>query len=326
MLMDGYAYLNAGEIPFHLEDDILTLYFEKLGEPEREDYTAVNDIIVRKRGMLAGGYCLMHLEFPLSEFELAPFPHTTHRRISWLIEDYDESLEVTEIKFRFKELNYFFSSASQISYDSDYFIFKRSPDEMVSFELNLEEQDPITAQLYNCCTATIGASPAANAYSELSLSFNQTKDYYYLRTLFACIMDTFSFICNRQNLTLESATLVGKSSSGHTSTSTMKVFDKYKEPIEEEKEISKTISYSLMINHFSALIQLIANNYFSERGTVSVNGVHPSTLKRSLIDLRQSLSITSAFEHHVRSFLPSIFSKERVNHFFCGMPVKASSK
>jgi hypothetical protein len=85
-------------------------------------------------------------------------------------------------------------------------------------------------------------------------------------------------------------------------TSSLVVVDKYKEAHESEKAVSKTINYSFVSSSFESLFSLFVNN------SVSIFSIHSSLTARNLLDLKQCLHITAAFEYYQRTFLPVISS------------------
>ena len=328
LILDGQAFLNGDEVSFHFESNILKLFFDSFMVPKKsDDKTETEDsecqepdysVCVRKRGMLSGGYYLMHMETPLVEFEQAPFPHTCSRRINWYIDSFDSNAKYHEMRFRFDELNYFSPSSFKMSYSENALVFDRSVDEILSFNLKFGTIDT-TVKLVIYSNGVYGpfASASAKTISEVRINFEPTDDYEFFYKLFLLVTDTFSFVCNRRNLTLECADLLGtyEFEGTHPITSLLHVDDKYKEPCEESMVISKTVSYGYFKGHFGDLMQLIAGNYSEDEGTVSIRGLHLSTQQRNLIDLRQSLNITSAFEHHSRKYMPDISSSDTLQTY-----------
>ncbi len=323
IILDGQAFLNNSEIPFHYENNILKLFFENFfvknseendDEQESEEFQDKNNFIcVRRRGMLSGGYYLMHMELPLKELEQTPFPHTCSRRINWYIDSFDKNAKYQEMRFRFDELKYFIPGLSKVTVTDNSLVFDRSTDELLSFDLKLGNIDA-TVRLVIYSNGVYGpfASSTAQTISEIRMGFAPTDDYEFFYKLFLLVVDTFSFVCNRRNLTLDCAELLGtfEMNGNHPLTSMLYVNDKYKEPVEESRVISKTAQYRLFDGCFGNLMQLIAGNYDGDEGTVSIRGIHLSTQQRNLIDLRQSLNITSAFEHHARTYMPEISSAD----------------
>lgn len=329
--LDGQAFLENEEVPFHFENDILKLYFDHFntdedtsGEDNKENSPVESQelehlICVRRKGMLSGGYYLMHMELPLAKIDILPFPHTSSRRVNWYIDSFDSNAKYHEMRFRFDELSYFLPSSSKIALEGDNkLIFDRSVEEIFSGKMRVGNIDTeLKLVIYSNGTYGISSAAAAKTISEIRISFEPNADYEFFYKLYLIVTDIFSFICNRRNLTLECAEIHGKYEfeGAHPVTSVLYVSDKYKEPNEESKIIAKTAAYRYFKDGFGKLIQLIAANYDEEDGTVSIKGLHPSTLQRNLIDLRQSINITSAFEHHVRKYMPEISSVDTLQAY-----------
>ena len=331
IVLDGQAFLENEEVPFHYENNILKLYFEHFSI--KEGTVAENDtsnaplesqelehlIRVRKRGMLSGGYYLMHMESPLAKMDILPFPHTSSRRVNWFIDSFDSNAKYHEMRFRFDELSYFLPSHSKVTIVEDKeLVFDRSVNEIFSGNMKVGDIDTeVKLVIYSNGNYGVFSAASAKTISEIRISFEPTDDYEFFYKLFLIVSDIFSFICNRRNLTLESADILGsfEFEGKHPVTSTLVVSDKYKEQVEESRIIAKTTEYRYFEDCFGNLIQLIASNYDEEDGTVSIKGLHPSTLQRQLIDLRQSINITSAFEYHVRKFMPEISSADTLQTY-----------
>jgi hypothetical protein len=135
--------------------------------------------------------------------------------------------------------------------------------------------------------------------------------------LFHIVHDLFSFICNRQNISLDSAVIIGTSTHKGVITSngkreigdktvptsqTLVIPNKHKESAESDKVIAKTIRYDFFSPAFEKLFALFVDD------KVSVLSLHSSVASRNLLDLKQCLHITAAFEYYQRTFLPEITS------------------
>lgn len=318
MVLDGYLDSDLEHrIPCHFEDNRLTLFFESF-ELSREKANPVMNtrdshlVRVWKRGMFAGGCYLMHLSRPFSIYDRFPFPHTSNYEVDWYIDDYDSRLTFTELSFNFDELYYFIPAVVEMSADDSAYHFPKGEKDISKFTFSLDGKR-VLFKLLTYTRGTIGINSGLQRVSELSLSFKGTKDPGFLYKLYLIIEDIFSFVCNRRNLTLCSAKVEGylgkTNSKENIASSSFFALEKYKDPVEESKIISTTINYQYLKTHFAGLVRLIASNYDSRTdGKVSVHGIHPSTFRRNLIDLRQAMNITSAFEFHVRKLMPGIVS------------------
>lgn len=318
MVLEGYLDSDLEQrIPCHFEGNRLTLFFEGFELPSEKANPVMNTgdshlVRVWKRGMLAGGCYLMHLSHPYSIFDRFPFPHTSNYEVDWYIDNYDSRMSFTELSFNFDELNYFIPAVVEIPKDDSAYHFPKGEKDISKFTFLLDGKR-VTFKLLTYTRGTIGISSGLQRISELSLSFKGTKDPEFLYKLYLIIADIFSFVCNRRNLTLCSAKVEGylgkTNSKENKASSSFFALEKYKDPVEESKIISTTVNYRYLKTHFAGLVRLIASNYDSRTdGRVSVHGIHPSTFRRNLIDLRQALNITSAFEFHVRKLLPDIVS------------------
>lgn len=320
MVFDGYASVTPDlqKIPCHFENNVLKLFYEDFLLPEGEKYhTEIKDahlIKIWERGYLSRSYYLMHLFQPLSIYDRLPFPHTANYDVNWFISNYDPNVSFNQLSFRFDELDFFTCAFLDIKNDDTEFAVQKDKKSLERFSF-LMDGKRVTVELITCFEATNRIPPGVQRISQLSLSFGKTKDLDFLNKLYWIVADTFSFLCNRRNLSLNYAILEGTTPhSQGKSTSTLYVVDKYKEPNEGIEGISKTIHHAILKPHFAGLVKLIASNYDSKtEGKVSVRGIHPSFFKRNLIDLQQSLNITSAFEFHSRVLMPEISSEETID-------------
>lgn len=261
----------------------------------------------------------MHLEIPLSVFELAPFPHSASRTIDWYIEEYyGREAQYNEMRFRFDELTGFIPGESRISLDNNKMIFDSTDDIKAFFPLFLDGVDANVSLInFSRFNHLLVAMPSAHTVSELRIAFPPTNNFKFLYKLYQVVNCTFDFICNRSNISLETADLLGSietENGAQAMRSTLHVYDKYKEPPEESRIKANTISFAYLKNHFAELMQLMAD-YNSNNGVISLRGIHPSLQKRRLFDLRHSISVTSSFEHLVRAVLPEIHSEETIQTY-----------
>lgn len=92
-------------------------------------------------------------------------------------------------------------------------------------------------------------------------------------------------------------------------------FEKFIQEDEDGRVTSKTPLYGNYASHFSELLQMFFSVGTDENDTIGAIGIHPSAKYRYLLDLRQSLHITSSFEYYVRRFLPEMASESELK--FC---------
>ena len=73
-----------------------------------------------------------------------------------------------------------------------------------------------------------------------------------------------------------------------------------------------------------ALFTIVADDIsgkLEDGGKISIASVHPSNKRRNLIDLQQSIQISSAFEFYVRRYLPNMI-EEKDHHIIMKMILK----
>lgn len=309
-VLNGMAYVDDERIPCNFENGILKLYFDQI----KDGFIRTEDerfICIQKRENYSGIDCLMHTPTPLSCYYRISDAHVSYHNIDWLIDSFNNEARYCEMCFNFDELNYFMPAWSQVNVDGDNYVFSNKPKEQLSFDMKVGDINT-RVQLLHCFKAKLGVSVTASVCAELRITFEPCNDYDFFYKLFLIVSDTFSFLFNRRNIKLDSAGLYEDFvSKGPSATlSTLYVFNKFKEPTEDNIYISQTIHLKEIESHFGELMQLIANNYYYEGGTISLAGIHPSFLKRNIFDLKQSMSITSSFEHHVRRYMPNIYSEQ----------------
>lgn len=89
--------------------------------------------------------------------------------------------------------------------------------------------------------------------------------------------------------------------------------EKYVEPDEDGNTISNTIRLEYYKQHFANLFQMFFEKETGENALLGSGEIHASVKYRNLIDLRQSLHITAAFEFYVRTFLPEMYSQSSID-------------
>lgn len=71
----------------------------------------------------------------------------------------------------------------------------------------------------------------------------------------------------------------------------------------------------MMLKHIDSLFNIVAEDIsgkLNEGGNISISSIHPSTKRRNLIDLQQSVQIISAFEFYARRYYKDMISEK--NH------------
>lgn len=331
---DGIAWVSEKEtVPFHFEKGVLELF---LGNAVCSLENGSTHIVGQKREMLTGGYILFHFPLCLENFGVNTVDETgavqnqqismgtVRQDIDFYIDGYDENSKYTQMRFSFPELDYFIPSSKMCAVAPENNItFIRQPEIIENFVFRYKEVAvSFSLRLYS--TARLSNKSIAETKSELLLEFEETTNIEFLLGLFHIIHDLFSFICNRQNISLDSAVIIGTrthkeliTSNGKTeigdktvpTSQTLVISNKYKEAAEKDKVIAKTIRYSFISSAFEKLFKLFVDD------KVSVLSVHSSVASRNLLNLKQCLHITAAFEYYQRTFLPEITSEATIQFY-----------
>lgn len=290
-------------------------------------------IVGKKLGMLTGGNTLYKLSAPLSNdcmtFEGAEVKYVSlanqMRSVEYFIEDYQANSTYSEIRLQFPELNYFIPSASIATVSNEEIVFSRIKNNLCSFEIKY--CDTVVSVSFDIKMECHSSNKTiAETISEVSIKFPETKDFEYLINLYFSARAFFSFICNRQNIGLRSATLIGKYPAKALEDKKIvdvdrytqqKIFfsQKYLETLENEKTVKKTPRIGLFYPKIKELFQLFFEETAETPAIVNGSSTHPSLKYRNLIDLEQSLHITAAFEYYVRTILPEISSPDTAAFF-----------
>lgn len=286
------------------------------------------DILVgRKFGMLAGGMVLYKLSVPLGnetmDFEDGAFKSVTYanqiRSVEYYIEDYLENSKYSRMCLRFPELDYFLPSSGRMSASDEQVVFSREKKTVCSFSFRYHDTD-VTISFVTKMNGRSGVKAIAETISEVLLAFPETDDLEYIRGLYELTRCFFSFVCNRWNIGLRSAVLVGTYPTKRlkdrkvvdaTGTTSQKMFfsQRYLEPVEDKKIIDDTPNWGLFADKIPELFRLFSEETAEHIAIVNRNGIHRSVKYRNLIDLEQSLHITATFECYVRKLLPEMSSE-----------------
>ena len=328
-MFDGVTEISSGVIvPFHFEGDVLSLFLaNRLLTLE----TGKSTVIGQKHGSLFGNNTLFHLCLPLENYGLLNTLEsdrevldasisvgTINQGVDYYIDHYEKDTTFTQMRFCFAELDYFVTSGSIYSIDDmTGFIFSRKPVEVKRFELVYNEKS-ITFILQTFSEIKCSYKSSAETKTELVLEFEKTDDIDILIDLYHLVHGLFSFICNRQNITLVDVVLIGervikytKRIEGKTiieektkqSKQLLVPINKYCAEFESDKTIGRTLNYSYLASNFDNLVAMFIDDI------VSISSIHNSFSARSLLDLKQCLHITAAFEYYQRSLLPEISSQ-----------------
>lgn len=330
--INGNTIICGNDYPFcyDQENEKIIIY---LGMKPVELPDNLDKIIGQRFGMISGGNTLYKLSVPLSNdgmiVEGEKVQNVTLanqvRTIEYLIDDYQLNSKYTEMRLQFPELDYFIPSRGRAIISQEQFIFSRINDAMYSFDIHY--RDTVVNVSFNSKVEVhVKAKTIAETISEVTLKFHETDEEGYLLGLYTCMRNFFCFICNRSNIGMRSAILIGKFP--HKTLEDRKIVEKdaytkqklvlnqkYLEPLEEQKQLNKVPNSRIFSTNLKELVQL----FFEEKieGTAKINGnsIHPSFKYRNLIDLEQSLHITAAFEYYVRTVLPEISSAETLAFF-----------
>lgn len=329
MIYDGFALLSKDRsIPFHFENEYLELF---LGGSHFtfEDNTRI--VVGQKRSIMAGGLILFYFSLPLENFgvfkttdetgalhEIPISTGTVRQEVDFYIDGYMENSKFSKMKFSFPELDYFIPSSKMCNYfpEDSTVIFLGSPEIIKSFSFEYKGRT-VNLSLKLSNTYKVGIKSHAETESLLVFEFDETDELDFFLELYYLVHNVFSFLCNRHNIALDSATLIGKSlhkgykrpdgteiikEKEFSVSSDFYVLNKYKDDNENTKVIAKTIRYSTLASAFMGLFSLFLDD------KVSVLSIHSSLAARNLLDLKQCLHITAAFEYYQRAFLPEISS------------------
>lgn len=325
----GSVTLDGNDYPFQYEQETekITVFLGAriITVPENMDI-----IVGQKLGMLTGGNILYKLSSPLSndcmvvegvEAKYVSFANQT-RFVEYFIEDYQENSSYTEMRLQFPELDYFIPSVGIATISNKEIVFSRIKNNLYSFEIKFYGTVvSVSFDIKMECHS--GSKTIAETISEVSIKFPETNDLEYLINLYFSTRAFFVFICNRKNIGLRSAILIGKYPTKTAKDKKVvdidrctqqKIFfsQKYLEPLENEKAVKKAPYIGLFYPKVKELFQLFFEEKVGDTAIVDGGSTHPSFKYRNLIDLEQSLHITAAFEYYVRTILPEMSSPDTI--------------
>lgn len=240
--------------------------------------------------------------------------------VEYCIEDYKSNSSYTEMRMQFSELDYFIPATGRCRVTEDEIIFSREKESLYSFDVQYADTT-VHVSFDTKIAGNENVKATAETISELSLTFPKTDDMDYLTRLYDGVRGFFSFVCNRQNIDLRSAVLIGKypritfkeekmiDTEGHTQ-QTIFFSQKYIEPEEEIKQIKKVPNIRMFSVQLKELFQLFLEEKKDDIAVVNWSVIHHSFKHRNLIDLEHSINLTSSFEYYVRTLLPEMSSSE----------------
>ncbi len=321
----GSIRISDYDYPFSYqkETEKITVYIgtNAITVPEDTDV-----FIGQKNGMMTDGKILYKLCLPLSndcmtlERDKPKYVSLANQTIpvEYFIENYQENSRYTEMRFRFPELNYFIPSLGRAKISDEEIIISRKEDTLCSFDFTYHGTN-VTISFNAKMNVHSDVKITAETISEVALTFPATDNLEFLCGLYDVVRCFFSFICNRQNIGLRNAVLIGNYPAKSIDSNKVvdvdihtkqKIFfsQKYLEPEEEQKQISKTPNIRLFIEKMPELFRLFSEDTAESVAIVNRFRIHHSIKYRHLIDLEQSLNITATFEYYVRALLPEMSS------------------
>lgn len=327
----GTVSINKNNYPFTYDDNSekITIHF---GGALEEITGKTDEILGKKINTACNGLTFFKLSSPIPQ--LNGYLHgdayrnyateNTQVNVEYSVDNYHPDAKYTEMRLQFPELDYFVSSK----------FIAQSSDENVSFprktntvrQFNVICNGICISVSFRCgATINIGAKAHADTFSEVRLSFPETESYDFLEELYMSVRSFFAFICNRQNIGLRNAKLIGSwpdkyisdgENTNRISTINSQIYFSCKYiDAQEEDRISKTPYLSLFEPNVRQLFQLFFNKNANEPALVYGTSIHSSYKRRNLIDLEHSLQITSTFEYYVRTKLPEISSSETLEFY-----------
>lgn len=321
----GSIRISESDYPFSYEKETerITVYLgtKAIAIPDDSEI-----VIGQKYGMMTGGKILYKLSVPLSNncmtFEDGKPKFvsvaTQIRSVEYYIEDYQEGSKYTQMRLQFPELDYFIPSYGRTTVSEKQIVFFRDKETLCAFNFKYHDTD-VAISFVAKLDGHSSVKTTAETVSEVALTFPETSDLEYLRGLYEVVRCFFVFICNRQNIGLRSAVLVGDYPTKQiqnnkiveaTRYTAQKIFfsQKHLEPVEDKRQVAKTPNWGLLSEKLPELFRLFSEETVDSIATVSGNSIHHSVKHRNLIDLEQSLHITATFEYYVRTLLPEMSS------------------
>lgn len=328
--VSGMTHICEKDIPFSFdrEKELFTLYtgIKPVSIPEELD-----TIVGQSFGMINGGIFLYKLYSSLSNnctvFENGEAKQIANcdqiRSVEYCVEGYQNGSRYTEMRLCFPELDYFLPSAENAKRVGENLAFSMRRNSVFDFSVNY--RDTVIAVSFDIRTiAHESVKATAETISEVILKFPETDNWDYIVDLYYMVRGFFAFICNRQNIGLRNAILIGnyptktirdKKIVDTLCRTEQKLFfsQEYLEPIEDMKQLKKVPRITLFVHRLKELFQLFIEEKDGDIAIVSERSIHPSIKYRNLIDLKQSLHITAAFEYYVRIMLPEISSQTTID-------------
>ena len=279
-LLYGKAQVCDGICPFSYdnENERITVF---TGTSPIEITEETDTIIGQPFEVFAGECSLYKLSVPLSNCcttiengrvkQVASLDQV--RPVEYIIKNYQENSKYTEMRVQFPELDYFIPSFNRSTNSEKEITFSCVKDVIDEFEI---QYCGTTISISFCLKAQtkVGVRATAKTISEVVVKFPETDNLTYLINLYNNLRCFFSFVCNRVNIGLRSATLIGtypKKTLEETTVvyknaytqQNLIISQKYLEPLEDKKIISKTLNYSFFKSNLKELFQLFRRYRYS---------------------------------------------------------------
>lgn len=329
-IANGLWRIDNRDIPVFYDESTekLTVYFDDKGVPISDD---LDEMVIKRLGVLTNGFVLYKLCVPLFNtcsvingknlINVAQGMQTID--VDYYIRDYITGSTYTEMRLQFAELNHLLPSTGRVEIIDKQILISREKGQIYDFDIIFKEIK-IHVSFEAKAKADSKCSVNAETYSELTLKFPKTNDIDFLIELYIRTRNFFSFVCNRQNIALRDAVLIG-SYIGKGVDEYRKIVDreylaqqkicfnqKYLEPLENLKDSKKVLNLRYFASKLNELFQLFFEIKMDEEALVNSNSIHHSLKYRNLMDLEQSLHVTAAFEYYVRAVLPEISSESTI--------------
>lgn len=330
MGFDGFVLIGKKLIPYSYENEEITLFFGLLPDTVPDG----QDVLMTQHVDCMTSKCTMFkLATPLRNdgilqengTEKAVPAFNQVYTIDFRIDNYGQDSKYTKMCVSFPELDYFCPSEKMCNADSGEAEFIRGPICAMRGVIRYRGTH-VTVDLRTSTSIELGVKASAKTETKIVLTFPETNDFSYITGLYYGVKNFFCFVCNRQNIALHQAVLIGDCLEKRMKDK--KLIDerrylesrfipaeKYNEPDEGISEISKTARFECYKNHFIELLQMFFEREPGENALVGAGAMHASVKYRNLIDLKQSLHITAAFEYYVRTILPEMHSQEAITFY-----------
>lgn len=253
--------------------------------------------------------------------------HPKRIKIEFFVKGYKKDAVYNKSVFSFEELQYFCPSASIVKEDSEHNVtFLSEHKELKHFDVTIDNVPCHVCFRLRSDGKWGFAKTHMTAFTDITISFPETADVFFLGKIYHLVDKVFAFICNRSNTTCLSMKIDGEHKgevflNGELIERKLPFsceiyfFDCYREEPETQEVIKNTWWANGFFEHIDVLFDWVAKDISgiadeNGRGTISIESVHPSLKRRRKIDLYLSLQIASAFEFYVRKYLPKMIEEK----------------